>query len=824
MEDLRSFGFKSVRGEIQRKDDVDGSSAMLIKGEDAGGLSLEEGKSTEQVRFFSKELCGADFNEGAVTMVEFGSRPVKRARLLSDTNDPVKEVQVSSFDNSGLTQGDLLEESNGNVGGMSQTRQGDGPVSESNSVVTNGFRTRNAEMKVVGAIYANEHLQNGVNTKTISKQKPGAENIHRNAERKTHLMLEDADDTTITSGDEGLFVIQARTPTIKQLRHGDELHSCYGEAGSKTAELHDSPHNPDILVHGHEDGRIVGCYPHISFEVEDLQNRKLDAEKLESSVPLANVEFVAADNSRHSDDRFVKIKSPNLIGKDVNGIIDDQLDGLPRRRRDTQYTERADANEHHNNGSIDGSNQMYSGLSRIAIKEVETTDKEGLVTEQVEHSTPQVLEFVSSHMENSAKVIQEASAVGLSDTRLEEEAGVNSSEVLNVYVRKRKRSTPADIETTVDSVPLKEYDSSQLEDVEGERVIKHYVRRPHRQVDSHSPADMTQILSVTTSSSNAGKEAVNSPLAEHHTDVSVRVESEGKINVFQRRSKMNQMSWAESHADVSPSKTDVPRVDSEGNLNVFHRRSKMNQLHGAEHHAEISDRVESEGNLNVFQRRSRVNHSTQAEHRADVSTPKADVARVESESEGNLHVFQRRSKKNQLPEAEQHIDTSARVEIEGTSNVFQRRSKMNHMSEHHGDVFQPKVESEGTLNVFQRRTKKNQLPKARHHADVCARVETEGKLNVFQRRSKKNLSQKEVGNESEKQGGKKSSRVTQLSSRNGIIGVQNEVTENTPGYVRADHQPNWLPEGWTLEIREGKTTAYPRDKVFITLPYLNLVV
>jgi hypothetical protein len=774
---------------------------MLKKGEDEGGVSLGERKPAEQVRFFSTEVCGTVSHLRSVTVVEFGSRPVKRARLLSDTDDPVKEAQVSRFERRGLARGDSLETSNGDLGGMLQENQGEVPISESSSIVANGFHSRSAGLKVAGSILASGCMQNGLNTRAVPEQKPGAQedekrslpnhgNINGKPGCMIHSMQEDVDDTTSTSGDEG-FAVRVRSPTRKQLPHGskqsndqEELHSCYGKARSRAAEPHGAPHNPDTLVHGHEDGRIEGCCLDKSVEVGDAENIKLDAEKVENGVWVANAKLVGADSKLHicrdAKDGHVKIQAPSLRSEDANGLIDDQQsDGSSRRRSDVQHTENADANQCYNKGSIDGA-------------------------ERVEYSTPQVHESVPSDMENPEKVIQEAS-VGVSDAKREDGAGVNSSEILNVYLRKRKRSTPAEL-ATLDSVPLQDYGSSQSEDLVGERVIKQYVRRQHRQTDSHSSADMIEKPSehVMTSSSSGGKEVVNPLQAEHHIDTSARVEPEGNFNVFQRRSRMRHLSQAERHADVSTPKADVARVESEGNLNVFQRRSKMNKLTQAENHTEVSSRVESEGNLTVFQRRSRMNHTSQAEHHADVSMPKAAVASVESE--GNLNVFQRRPINSKLSEAEHHADTSARVESEGNLNVFQRRSKSNHLSpaEHHADVSTPKadvakVEREGNLHVFQRRSKKNQLPEGEHNVDVPARVETEGNLNVFQRRSKKKLSQKEP-------------------SRNDIIGLKKEVnTKHAPaGYVRADHQPNWLPEGWTLEIREGKTTAHPRDKVFIT--------
>ncbi|KAG0607472.1 hypothetical protein M758_8G031500 [Ceratodon purpureus] len=725
---------------------------MLINGKDDGGFSHGEGKSAEQVRFFSTEK-NADFHQRSVPVVEFGSRHLKRARFLSDSDDPVREALV---DRRGLARGDLLEESNGDLGG----------ISESSSGVTNGFRSRSAGMKVAGPIHASDYLQNGVKNKTASEQKSRTHedekrgffkhgNINGDAGCMTHPMEEDADDTTSTSGDEGLFVIQVRSPTSKQLLHSrkhsndqEELQSCNGQARSKTAELHDSPHS---------------------------------------------------DNDERSD-RLVKIQAPSMRSKDVNGLNDDRESDRSRRHRsDAHYMEHADANEYHNNGSIDGSNQLLSGVSRNFIKRDEATDIEGLVIEQVGHSAPQVHEFIPSDMENSAKVIQEASAVGVSDAGREEEA-----EIRNVYVRKRKQSTPADKAT----VPSQDHGSSQSEDLVGERVVKHYVRRPHRQTDSHSPADRNKKPSehaMTSSSNLGGKEPVDSLQVEHHTDTSVTVEAEGNLNVFQRRSKMNHLSQAEHHVgDVSTPIADSAGVESEENLNVFRRRSKMNNVLETEHHTEISARSETEGNLHVFQRRSKIHHTPQAENDADVSMPKADVARVESE--GKLNVFHRRSIKNQLPEAEHHTDTSASIEKEVNLNVFQRRSKMNHLSQpgHHVDVSPPKadvarVESEGNLNVFRRRSKTNKLPELEPEvdADVSDRVETEGNLNVFQRRSKINPSPKEP-------------------SRNEVVGVQKGVNEKhiPAGYVRADHQPNWLPEGWTLEIREGNTTAKPRDKYY----------
>lgn len=643
---------------------------MLIKEVDEGVFSLDEGKSPEQVKFFSTEACG-DLHQSPVTVVGFGSRPVKRARLLSNTDVPAKEADVGSFDRRGLAQGDFQEECNGNVGRLSQAHQRDGRISETSSIVTNGLRSRTAWMKMAGPIYANEYVKNGVNIKTVSEPKSGAlggmvnhVNVNGNAGCTIHLMQEDANDTTSTSGDEALFVIQVRSPTSKQLLHGRKQ-----------------------------------------------------------------------SNDQH-------------------------YDGSPSCRSNTQCTEKLGANKHHNNGLIDDSIKLSSSLSRSASKEAGTLDMEflegnpsvlredsglisikkdtqvtfnlpdevelaravELVTEQVEHSTPQV--------------IQEASIVGVSDAGCEEETGVNSSEILNVYVRKRKWSSPAQV-ATVDSVRSQECGSSRSEDLVGERVIKHYVRRPHRQTDSHSQADMIEKPSehVMTSPSNGVEWAVHSAQVEHHTDSSVKVESEDNLNVFQRRSKTNHLSRVENHADILTPKADVARVESEGTLNVFQRRSKKYHLPEAEHHADTSVRVESEGNFNVFQRRSKMN---QAEHHAHVLMSKADVARVESER---------------------------------------------------------------TLNVFQRRSKQNQLPEGEHQANVPARVEIEGNLNVFQRRSKKNLPQKEP-------------------SRNDIMGLQNAVNEKhtPPGYVRADHQPNWLPEGWTLEIREGKSTAHPRDKVFTTLP------
>lgn len=218
---------------------VDGNSAMLTEGEGEGegDVPLDGVKTAEDFKFYSTQTCSADFQQRSVEVVEFGSRPAKRARLLNDKSNPAKESQACNSFASRLARDSFIEKKVANVIQMLQTYQADEPMSDSDSGITNELRARIAGMKVVGCVEASEYDEKKGNMKASAAQDDvktvfiDSEGVERNA--ASTMIQQDLGDTASTSSDEGVFVIKMRSPTSKQLLHGpklgmdqEELHNC----------------------------------------------------------------------------------------------------------------------------------------------------------------------------------------------------------------------------------------------------------------------------------------------------------------------------------------------------------------------------------------------------------------------------------------------------------------------------------------------------------------------------------------------------------------------------------------------------------------------
>ena len=543
---------------------------MLIKGEDKRGFLLKEGKSADEVRFFSTEVCSVDFHQGSVAVLEFGSGPAKRVRLLSDKDSSIKKDQVSNICTRGLAQGNFLEESDEDVGGMPQRFQGDEPMSEGISGVTNELRSRSTGLKVIGCVHTSEHMEKKGNTKALSKQTSGAlvdgktsllnyENIDRYAGSTNPVIQQDVGDTISTSGDDGLFLIQVRSPNSKQLLHyqkqgidQEELHSCDG-ASSQTTGKQATHDNSETLLYCSEGGRIVDYCSHKSVIAKDDEEAKFGAEEVDSNVEVSNIVHTGADGKldtwRDADDRMVSISATDLGTKNDDGSkYDEQVEESLRVGSDARYKERTDADE-----------PISCGAKSLVFAETCTS-----VGGEVQSAGAVSLD----NGNQLDKVIQKAPAVRLPDTGCGEgpevnlsephhgpvdmtqelsgeEPGINSSEIPKVYIRMRKQSTT---QVATGAAALQEHDGSSKsnvalnhlclegEDPPGESIIKHYLRRPPSRANSHGPANMTQKSSglMITSATNV---STCSPQADHHKDMSARVETEGILNVFQRRLK-----------------------------------------------------------------------------------------------------------------------------------------------------------------------------------------------------------------------------------------------------------------------------------------------
>ncbi|KAG0601215.1 hypothetical protein M758_11G093400 [Ceratodon purpureus] len=672
---------------------------MLIKGEEKRGFSLNQGKSADQIRFFPTEVCAGDFHQRAVTVVEFGSRPAKRARLLSDKDSSVKKDQVSSICARGLAQGDFLEKSDGDVGRIPQGYQADEPTSEGNSGVTNELRSKCAGLKVVSSVHPSEHMEKRGNIKVPSEQILGGQdyektsllnhgNIDRDAGSTKLLIQQVADDTVSSSDDDSLFVIQVRSPKSKQLLHGqkqdidqEKLLSRAGAASSETTRKQDCRDNSETLLHYREGGVSVGYCPYKSVIAEDDRKTKVDSEEVDSSAEVSNIILAGVDSKldtcRGADDRLVSTLATDLRSKKVGGSkYDQQVEELLRISSD------ADADE-----------PISCGTKSLGGK----VQSEGAVR--------------LDHGDQLDKVNQNAPATREPEDECCEEPGVNLSEISKDYAQARKRSSTTNIATTggvallqdnggscrsgdalQDSVsPCRLGDRLQVEgeDPPGEPIIKHYVRRPHSRANSHGPADMTE-------KSSAEDPGVNSPEIP-------------KVYVRTRK-----QSSATQVATVGPAalQENDGSFKSEDPLHRFH-------LEGGDPLGE-----------NIIKHYVRRPHS-----------------RANSHGPGDM------------------TEKSSGLMMTSATNVSACS------------------------------------PQAEHHKDLPARLETEGILSVFQRRSKTNSSQQDL-------------------HKNENVVLQKEVIRKRSAeacYVQADHQPRWLPEGWTLEIRtrEGKKTpARIRDKYY----------
>lgn len=804
---------------------VDGNSAMLTEGEGEGegDVPLDGVKTAEDFKFYSTQTCSADFQQRSVEVVEFGSRPAKRARLLNDKSNPAKESQACNSFASRLARDSFIEKKVANVIQMLQTYQADEPMSDSDSGITNELRARIAGMKVVGCVEASEYDEKKGNMKASAAQDDvktvfiDSEGVERNA--ASTMIQQDLGDTASTSSDEGVFVIKMRSPTSKQLLHGpklgmdqEELHNCSVAATRIMIGVQDAYDSPGTMGHCHGGGHDVDDRFIKSLAVEDEERTELDAEKVESSVELANV--IPGDAGKKlkicSDIEVQHMQLAAADFRDENLDVsksNQEAEVSPIHRSYSKSTELDEAYEHHSNELFqnDAENvaraEMHTSLGAGVQNDVAKNldhcvgldrERQVVLTRVTDGDIIDVgkLEAVKEDRTLALGSVDSTSDDGHQVNRYQE-GHCNGCEDVTGVERLKSDTATSEIKKTLQNTEFVGDldDPTILFSPGGPFPIGNIGGKDGNHINTNDQIDQSkaQVLSPASAGlKDFGKVIQEAPVvgeSDSGTGQDLGEDVSDVVKVYARKRKRStptEIVKAESaalkeHSGFSKSE-DVSR----------------SQLKDQE---PLGERI-----IKHYSRRFLCRTDS---HRPAAMIEKPNQHMMTSASNGEGSVS--------LPQAEQHKDISSKSDDARRLQVKDEEPLGERVIKHYVRRSLGRTDIHGPANMSVKPTQPSMasdcngegsipLPQAEHHTGASAEVETEIKINVFRRRSKANPSQ-------------------QRSPMNGDIDLQCKVTEDhtSEGYVRPDHQPRWLPEGWILEIRvrdEKKTPVRIRDKYY----------